>query len=285
MPVNRDRFFDLIRDSVFDGAMTQTQVDGVGAILEEGDERRTPLPHLAYLLATPCIETGMRFEPIEESLNYSVSALKSKFSRSRISAADADKYGRNSGRPANQEAIGNLIYGGAFGREQLGNTEPGDGYRFRGRGLCQLTGRRNYARASLLAGVDLIANPDRAKELRLSVVIMFDAMTNGWFTGKKLSDYLDQSPPDFVNARRTINGLDKAEQIAGFARKFLEALTVSQARPVPAPAPAPRPRPTEPVPPPPDIPAPETPAGASEPAGGFLAALVRWLVRLFGAGK
>jgi len=279
--IDRPRFFDLIRASVFGGSITQKQVDGITVILDEAVKRGTPLTHLAYLLATPCIETGMRFEPMEESLNYSVSGLLKTFSRSRISTADAEKYGRarKTGRAANQEAIGNIIYGGDFGRAQLGNTEAGDGYRFRGRGLAQLTGRRNYARASRLAGVDLVANPERAKELRMSVVIMFDAMENGWFTGKKLADYLDKSPPDFVNARRTINGTNRAQDIAVFARSFYSALNATWTAtrgPLIEPAPAPAPRPTAPPPPPPDVEPVVVNAPNNEPPTGFWA----WLLGL-----
>lgn len=88
------------------------------------------------------------FRPRAESLNYSVAGLKATFSAHRISRADCDRYGRKPGRPANQEAIGNRVYGGTWGRNNLGNTEPGDGYRYRGRGLIQLTGRTNYRRTA-----------------------------------------------------------------------------------------------------------------------------------------
>lgn len=88
-------------------------------------------------------ETG-RLKTLEESLNYSVDALLSMFGRHRISEADARRYGRAPGRPANQEAIGNALYGGEWGKKNLGNTQPGDGYKFRGRGLIQLTGRDAY---------------------------------------------------------------------------------------------------------------------------------------------
>lgn len=287
--IQRDRFFPLVRASVFNGSMTQKQVDGINAILDEGEKRGTPLPHLAYFLATPMIETGGRFEPMEEDLNYSVSGLLKTFSRSRISKADAERYGRvKGGHPADEQMIGNLIYGGAFGREHLGNTEPGDGFKYRGRGLAQLTGRRNYTRASSLSGVNLVTNPDRAKELRLSVVVMFDAMTNGWFTGKKLSDYLDGPNPDFVNARRTINGLDRAGDIAAHARDFLAALTASSdGRTAPRPAPAPsQPSPSvqRPVEAAGGLPDPEGETKGPDGQGG-LAAFFRWLLSLFGGGK
>ena len=100
-----------------------------------------------FLAQTGHESGGYRATKITENLNYRVSALTSKFG-SRISAADAARYGRDDskGQKANQEAIANIIYGGDWGRRNLGNTQQGDGWKFRGRGLIQLTGRSNYQR-------------------------------------------------------------------------------------------------------------------------------------------
>lgn len=80
-----------------------------------------------------------------ENLNYRSGALISQFGRHRISIDDANRYGRSEDgrRPANQEAIANCIYGGDWGRVNLGNTEVGDGWKFRGMGLLGYTGRGN----------------------------------------------------------------------------------------------------------------------------------------------
>lgn len=83
------------------------------------------------------------FSTLTENLNYSVDGLLKTFGRHRISEADAKRYGRATGRAANQEAIANIIYGGEWGRKNLGNTQPGDGWRFRGSGVKQITGRYN----------------------------------------------------------------------------------------------------------------------------------------------
>lgn len=99
-----------------------------------------------------------RFRPAAESLNYSIAGLKATFSSYRISRADCDLYGRKPGRPANQQAIANRVYGGTWGRNNLGNSEPGDGWRYRGRGLIQLTGRSNYRRTA----PEFEINPDLA---------------------------------------------------------------------------------------------------------------------------
>ena len=117
---------------------------------------------------------------------------------------------------------------------QLGNLQPGDGARFPGRGLVQLTGRRNYARMSELVtrprfGVDLERDPDKALRLDIAVAVMFEGMLDadssvGDFTGFALDDFFSATKDDPVGARRIINGLDRAELIAGYHQKFLAAL-------------------------------------------------------------
>jgi putative chitinase len=84
------------------------------------------------------------FTRYEESLNYSSEALIKMFGRHRISIEDANRYGRTATQPANQSAIANIIYGGTFGKNQLGNEQPGDGFAFRGSGPIQMTGRANF---------------------------------------------------------------------------------------------------------------------------------------------
>jgi putative chitinase len=84
------------------------------------------------------------FSNYSESLNYSVDALLAKFGRHRITAAQAQQFGRIPGRPANQQAIANILYGGAWGKKNLGNINPNDGWQFRGAGPIQITGRRNF---------------------------------------------------------------------------------------------------------------------------------------------
>jgi len=97
---------------------------------------------LAHWLGQMHVESG-GYTTLTENLNYSVEGLLKTFGRHRISEADARKFGRMPGRPANQSAIANLVYGGEWGRKNLGNILPGDGWLFRGSGLKQITGRAN----------------------------------------------------------------------------------------------------------------------------------------------
>lgn len=215
--MNRETFFTWVRKNIFNGRLTQSQVDGMNAILDAAEELGvTDIRMIAYALATPVIETGGTYEPLSENLNYSVAALTSKFPN-RISVSDAQKYGRSAMQAANQEAIANTIYGGSWGKENLGNTQPGDGWKYRGRGLTQITGRRNYAKFGYEN------NPEGVSVLKDAAIIMVKGMRDGSFTGKKFSDYFGATA-QWVQARRMINSLDRADDIAGFAQKFHSAL-------------------------------------------------------------
>lgn len=111
-----------------------------------------------------------------ESLNYSVTALLSVFGRHRISESDARLFGRIDGRQqANQQAIANCLYGGAWGAKNLGNVYPGDGWRYRGRTPLQVTGRANYELLGRLLGLDLLSDPDQlnAPEVALRCCILW----------------------------------------------------------------------------------------------------------------
>lgn len=83
------------------------------------------------------------FTKLAENMNYSVHGLLSTFGRHRISLNDAERYGRKPGQPANQVMIANTLYGGTWGRVNLGNTKQGDGFLFRGSGPIHITGRKN----------------------------------------------------------------------------------------------------------------------------------------------
>lgn len=200
-------FYDHIRSSLFGGSISAEQVKGIDAIIDAGaslDSR-----WLAYALATAYHETGRRMVPIVENLNYSAAGLRNTFPK-YFSAADAAKYARK------PEAIANRAYANRIGN---GDEASGDGWRFRGRGLVQITGRANYQKYRI-AG-----KPDTALEMDTSVRILFDGMTSGKFTGWTLAHYLNDKSTDWVGARRIINGTDKADLIAGYAKRFHIALS------------------------------------------------------------
>lgn len=93
-------------------------------------------------------------------------------------------------------------------------------YPWYGRGFVQLTWEANYLKAGKKIGVDLIKDPDAAMQPDHAAKILVLGMVEGWFTGKKLSDYITLNTSEFVSARRIINGTDKDDEIAALALKY-----------------------------------------------------------------
>jgi len=94
---------------------------------------------MAHFLAQVREEVGSEFKPISENLNYSEEAALKLFKN--MTPELAEKYGRNEKHPANQEMIANIAYANRIGN---GNMESGDGWRYRGAGVLQITGKSNY---------------------------------------------------------------------------------------------------------------------------------------------
>jgi putative chitinase len=125
-----------------------------------------------------CMHESGGFKFLKENLNYSAKALMATWP-SRFPDMDmAEKYERQ------PEKIANKVYSG-----RMGNTEDGDGAKFIGRGLIQLTGKDNYKAFGEAIGEDLVANPQLVEQPR------YAALSAGWFWNKRglnsLADAMD----------------------------------------------------------------------------------------------
>ena len=230
--MNRPLFFDALRRSLFGGRLNGSQVVGLESLLDAAPAG-LPSSHLAYCLATAFHETARTMRPIREF------GGPAYFHR---------MYDPQGDRPSVAKA--------------LGNVRPGDGALFAGRGFVQLTGRSNYARAARLTGEDLIDAPDLALRSDLAARILFEGMSDGWFTGRKLSDHFATGRSDPIGARRIVNGTDRADLIAGYHQSFASALAAGGHGATT----------------PPDIPGPAILVEAPRPASaGFFARLLRSL--------
>ena len=132
-------------------------------------------------------------------------------------------------------------------------------YPYVGRGYVQLTWKDGYQRVGTLIGVDLVNQPGLALDPQIAAKIIVKGMLSGWFTGRKLSDYITPSKADFIAARAIVNGSDRAGLIAGYALVFLEALKAASAEAPMAPEPG--------TPFPQHLP-PQPPTAPSAPVGG-----------------
>jgi predicted chitinase len=150
-------------------------------------DKRLTKNQVAYLMATTAHETGYTFLPISEkgSDNYLM------------------KYWTNSKL-----------------RRWLGNIVANDAVKYKGRGFVQITGRSNYTTASKILGVDMITRPELANDYDNAYEILVHFTIKGLFTGVALSRYINAKDCDFYNARRVINGLDKAYNIELLAVKY-----------------------------------------------------------------
>lgn len=189
MALDKAQFFENIRP-IF-GKLSAEVVKAFEEAFPRWHANKAPVSYLAYGIATVFHETARTMMPITE---YGPRSYFDKYE-------PGTKIGKN-----------------------LGNTQKGDGWRYRGRGYVQITGRANYKKLGDKLGVDLVGDPELALNPEIASQIMRIGVSEGLFTGKKFSDYLDSRPPDYRNARRVINGLDKADLIADYARAFERAL-------------------------------------------------------------
>ena len=135
-----------------------------------------------------CMHESGGFKLLEENLHYSSGALMRTWPSRFPDQDTADKFANN------PEKIANKVYGG-----RMGNVEDGDGWKYHGRGLIQLTGKDNYANCGSGLGVDLLSNPEWVATPE------YAALSAGWFWNKKgLNDLADTM--DIETMTKRING-------------------------------------------------------------------------------
>lgn len=159
----------------------------------------TDVRQQAYVLASIRHETAGTFKPVKEGYWIKNNRIEKLY----------EYYQKN-----NPKALKTIFPNGLSGINYLG------------RGLVQATHDYNYEKFGELLGIDLLGNPDLALEPETAWQITEQGMTKGLFTGFKLSDYFNDKITDFTHARKIINGLDHAVEIAGYAKDFLIKLSL-----------------------------------------------------------
>lgn len=186
-------FYANIRRSIFGGSLSQSAVDNINAILAFWDQAHAdnPLGQLAYILATVRAEVGLKMAPVRET----------------FANSDAQARARLAHKPYAQSV-------------------PPHGHAYYGRGYVQLTWHRNYERQEAKLGVPLVAEPDLALRAEVAIRVLVGGMMAGDFNGHghSLPHYVNATRQDFVEARRTVNVLDRAHEIAVYATRFLDTL-------------------------------------------------------------
>jgi putative chitinase len=208
---NSKVFWDYIRRAPLGGKLSTAQINGIKAIIAYCEARSLPMVWLAYILATAFHETGGKFQPIGEGLTYTtLGALRAAFKTPFKDKPDSflAPFLRN------PQGLANYVYANRNGN---GDVKSGEGYKYRGRGLVQLTFKNNYA------AFGLAANPDAAHDMDTAVRVLVDGMLRGQF-GKKLSAFgNDEASFDAKGARASVSS-DKGALIATHYQAFLDAL-------------------------------------------------------------
>jgi putative chitinase len=219
--IQRKIFFDEFKDRF--GGIRRDQVEPLDSLISfiERDPHVTIVSDAAYLLATAYHETAHTFRPVRE-------------------------YG---GKARAERMYGYLTSLG----KRLGNDAPGEGAAYMGAGFVQLTGETNFERAEaelrrqypdvvarfeertgkqfdLTVGdqADDEHDPDNAMDPEIAYAVLSAGTRQGWF-GKRMTIYTHKTPPDYVGARRSVNGTDADTTIAAHARKFEAILKASLA--------------------------------------------------------
>jgi hypothetical protein len=214
--IDRDTFFNTVRSSLFSGSLSQDQVDGMNYLLDvwerhfEQQNPRDGNKWLAYCMATVFHETGQKMVPVAE----------------------------NNGKP--------------YGNPPNSYWNPVSPYNkaYYGRGHVQLTWDTNYKKGQSQLktnyGLDvpIYKHPELMLQDEPSALVLYDGMTNGWFTGVGLPTYFNSTTEDPYNARKIVNALDQASTIEGYYYKFKPAIVqTSTPEPTPEPTPPPTPEP------------------------------------------
>ena len=185
-----DTSFDILRERLFRGSLTQVQVDSLNYLVARCEEFVLTYPETAYVLATAFHETGYL-----ETING-----KKVMNRDML--------------PIKERGTQDYLTGKKY-------------YPYIGYGYVQLTWYENFLRVGKLIGVDLIKNPERALEKDIASEILIKGMVFGWFTGagfhRKCPVYR-YNRLAYKRARKIVNGTDKADLIAGYAMDFEKAL-------------------------------------------------------------
>jgi len=156
------------------------------------------------------------FTRVVENLNYAAESLVLTFGSHRITAQQAAALGRTATQPANQKAIANLVYGNEWGKKNLGNQVAGDGWKYRGRGLKQITGLSNYRSCGLALKLDLVTHPELLEQ------DSYAARSAAWFYASRgclLHSGDVERVTLIINGGR--NGLDKRRILFNLAKSVL----------------------------------------------------------------
>lgn len=209
MKFNRKTLFKYVRNAPFGGTLTQQQVDGIEDCLDYIEARPSvykDVRHVAYYFATTHHETGGRMVPVRETFAKSdaqaIARLDAAYNAGRLPQVRTRYW-----RP-NKNGVAHF-----------------------GRGRNQVTWEANYKFIEDKTGKPFVSNPNLLLDSKIDCSVSIPALMEGWWTrgNHKLPDYFDAMHNDPINARRIVNGTDKAKHIAeNLYKPWLSALQAAE---------------------------------------------------------
>ena len=173
-------------------------------------ELNTPL-RLSHFLAQAGHESG-GFKAVTENLNYGAKGLRGVFGKYFTTDAKALEYQRK------PEKIANLVYGNRMGN---GNEKSKEGYKYRGRGYIQLTGKENYIAFGKAINEDMVNEPDK-------VATHYPLLSAAWFFTKnglhKMSDKGSTNQIVTLITKRVNGGVNGLDDRIKYFKKFYDLL-------------------------------------------------------------
>lgn len=179
-------------------------------LLDTFDKYEINTPQRQSAFIGQCAHESANFKVLQENLNYSAKGLMATWSSRFPDMDTAERYERQ------PEKIANKVYA----RADMGNTDDGDGWKYRGRGVVQLTGKNNYRSCGDALGIDLVANPDLLLEPE------YACLSAGWFWNKRgLNTLADANDIEGITKRVNggLNGLVDRQAKTKLALEILSA--------------------------------------------------------------
>ena len=191
--MDKSKFYSRVRATIYGGRLPPITVSNLEVILSYWINKyaKNAPEQLAYILATVLAEVGRNMHPVRETF------------------ATSDAQARHRLR-----------------HKTYAQSTPPYGHAYYGRGYVQLTWKYNYQSQEDKYGLPFVKFPDLVLSTENAIKILVEGMLAGDFNarGHGLSYYINNKKVDYVQARRTVNVLDRADEIAGYARKFEDAL-------------------------------------------------------------
>lgn len=180
---------------ILSAPITESQALGFNAILKELNTFKATKAEASYIIATALHETNRKMLPKEED----------EYPEFYIDMYDIEGARKTTAL-------------------RLGNTEAGDGEKYKQRGFVPVLGKNNYKAFEDLLEIPLTKQPELLSDVEVASKALVKGMLEGVYTGFYLSKYINNRSVDYINARRVTKGVESAKKVAILAQQIERAI-------------------------------------------------------------